>query len=231
MRIWNKGANGIKVAGNVENNSKAVIQNYNGKMEISGNIANVDTLNLINNGTSLKIANGSELTNTGTLGIQNTGNEGLTFDGELVNAEGNTVITNTKGNFYVSGNVNNQKGKVNLTNKGDALKITSDARISNADSLKVWSTGEGGTDVKGQIVNNGNAVIQNDKGDMTIDAQIYNGENELRLTNKGNAMKFAETNTLVNGGENFTKGGNVIIYNTGKGGMQFAGKPTMTVKY
>lgn len=224
MRMWNKGANGIKVAGNVENNSKAVIQNYNGKMEISGNIANVDTLNLINNGTSLKIANGSELTNTGTLGIQNTGNEGLTFDGELVNAEGNTVITNTKGNFYVSGNVNNQKGKVNLTNKGDALKITSDARISNADSLKVWSTGEGGTDVKGQIVNNGNAVIQNDKGDMTIDAQIYNGENELRLTNKGNAMKFAETNTLVNGGENFTKGGNVIIYNTGKGGMQFAGK-------
>ncbi len=223
LRIWNKGANGMNVAGNFENNSKAVIQNYNGKMKITGDINNIDTLNLINNGTSMNIAKNSELTNTGYLGIQNTGSEGLEFEGNLVNGEGNTVITNTKGDFYISGNIDNQKGKVNVTNKGEALKISSNAKINNADSLKVWSTGTDGTEVKGQIVNNGNAVIQNDKGDMTLDAQIYTGENELRLTNKGNSMKFAETNKLVNGGENFTKGGNVTITNTGANGMEING--------
>lgn len=223
LRMWNKGAEGIKVAGNFENNKRAVIQNYNGKMEISGNIANVDTLNLINNGTSMKVAKGSEITNTGYIGVQNTGKDGLEFSGNLVNGDGNTVITNTKGDLTVEGIIDNQQGRVSITNKGNALKIGSNAVLSNADSLKVWNTGVGGTDVQGKLINNGNAVIQNDKGDMTLDAQMYTGENELRLTNKGNSMKFAETNILVNGGENFTKGGNVVIYNSGEGGMKFAG--------
>ena len=223
LRMWNKGANGIDVNGTVENNSKAVIQNYNGEMNINGKVANVDTLNLINNGSAMNIAEDSELTNTGYLGIQNTGADGLAFNGELVNAEGNTVITNTKGDFIISGNVNNQSGRVSITNKGEQLKIASDAELNNADSLKVWNTGSEGTEVLGTLVNNGNAVIQNDKGNMYVDAEIYTGENELRLTNKGNAMQFGKTNKLVNGGENFEKGGNVTIYNSGTGGMQFDG--------
>lgn len=222
LRMWNKGAEGIKVAGNFENNKRAVIQNYNGKMEISGDIANVDTLNLINNGTSMKVAESSEITNTGYLGVLNTGDEGLEFNGTLVNGDGNTVLTNNSGDLTMDGYISNQQGKVNVTNKGNALKIG--GLIGNADSLKVWNTGEGGTDFQGILVNNGNAVIQNDKGAMTFDSVMFNGENELRITNKGTSLTFSEKNILDNGGENFTKGGNVVIYNSGEGGMKFAGE-------
>lgn len=217
LKMWNKGADGIKIAGTIDNKSKAVVQNYNGNMVISGNLNNSDTLNVINNGNSLSFTESSKVTNSGYTGIQNTGAADLKFNGTLQNNKGNTILTNQKGDMVIGGTLNNVKGaKVNVTNHGDTLNFAKDSVINNKGSFKIWATGKNGTIVAGNVNSSGDMVIQNDNGSMTVSGKVVNNDGTLRLSNKGTGLTFTKESSVNNSGS-------LTVTNTGVNGTQMNG--------
>lgn len=218
LRAWNKGEEGIKIAGTVNNNHKAVFQNYKGDMVISGNINNKDTLNIINNGSELNITETAKISNDGYTGILNTGAKGTKFNGSLKNNSGNTILTNKAGKVTVGGSIANAKdAKVNVTNHGTSLEFTETSNVDNNGTLKVWNTGVEGSTYNGTITNNGSAVLQNNKGDLTAGGKINNGEAAtMRVSNLDGSLILSETSNVNNKGS-------LTLQNTGANGAAVNG--------
>ena len=220
LKMWNTGANGIKVAGTFDNDARAVIQNYEGNMEISGNISNADTLNLINNGSKFTITDTATIANNDYTGVLNTGDQGMTVNGKVNSNAGNIIFTNQKGDMSVGANFDVAKdSKVNITNHGNSLKLADSTVVNNNGAFKVWATGANGADVKGQYNGSGDMVIQSDNGDMTVSAKFVNDNGTVRLTNKGNGMTLAANSSIKNNGT-----GSFTVTNTGANGVAMNGE-------
>lgn len=201
LRVWNTGKGGMKVAGEFDNDSRAVIQNYKGNMEISGNISNSDTLNVINNGDKLTVTDTAQISNSGYTGVLNTGANGMDFAGTVQNTSGQTILTNQKGNMTISGTLNNEKGaKLNVTNRGNKLVFADTTAVDNKGNFNVWSTGANGTSVAGSFNGSGDMIIQNDNGDMDVNASFDNQKGNVKIGNKGNALTFGQNSTIKNSG-------------------------------
>lgn len=218
LRAWNKGEEGIKIAGTVNNNHKAVFQNYKGAMDISGNINNKNTLNIINNGSELNITETAKINNEGYTGILNTGSEGTKFNGTLNNTKGNTILTNKSGKVSIGGTIANAKdAKVNVTNHGTSLEFAQNSNVENNGTLKVWNTGAQGSTYNGTITNNGSAVLQNNNGNLTVSGKINNGEKaSMRVSNLGGSLILSETSNVNNKGS-------LTLQNTGANGAAISG--------
>ncbi len=147
----------------------------------------------------------------GQVTITNKGSNGLSLSGDISN-NGNTLIVNHNGDLNLGGNLQS-KNRINVTNYGNALNIS--GTVTNDNVLKVWNTGAGGTNVSGKIVNNKDAVIQNDSGSFVISGDIDNNSS-LSLISNGNDMRVKDTAQITNTGS-------LKAWNTGNGGMVIDG--------
>ena len=212
-KIQNIGQGGMVLGGLVDTEGTTTINNTNGALDISGMVDNNGSLTVTNLGTGMNIA--GTVANIGTTKITNSGENGLTIDG-IVKADGDTTILNNDGELKVAGLVDNQNGKLNLTNKGDNINITDTAVISNNNNLNILNYGENGTIIDGTVKNAGQTLITNQNGDLNVNGTVDNTNGKLSLANNGNALNIGADAKVTNDSD-------LRVFNTGAGGVTIDG--------
>ena len=220
--ISNRGANGTTIGGNINNTGNTYITEVTGDLDINGNISNKDgELVLAGNGTGVNVGSNAEISNNDRLVLVNTGSKGLTIAGAVKNS-GGTAITNRAGDFTMSGSVENTSGKINLTNTGNALKLTGTVK-GGVDEVLIQNTGAGGFSMDNAVVeNSGKTYLQNTNGAMSVNGNVT-GSDLVYIGNTGaGGLTISGDNTSVNGNNN----AKIQILNTGAGGMNISSKVT-----
>ena len=243
--ILNTGAGGTEINGTVTNtNGNSTYTNKSGALTVNGKVANEGgNLKFDNTGTGIAINNGAEVSNSGgNLEMSNTGVEGILVDKEAKvsnTTTGNTIVTNSgEGGITVNGEITNADGNSTYTN--DAGALTVNGIISNTNgALVAYNKGQGGISISGTATNKGgDSTYTNEAGGITVDGQIINEDGNLSVTNsgdKGITINGSSTNTngnstytntsgaiLVDGNISNTKG-DMLVDNSGEGGMTING--------
>ncbi len=198
---------------------------------VSNNIGNII---VTNENSKLTIA-GKTQNQNGDTQITNNGSEGALISGTVTNNGDNAKLTinNTKGNVTVSGTVSNDSK-------------------TNEDNLFISNSGEGGALISGTVTNlQGNTIVGNTAGALEISGKMTNSQGNTQITNSGkggalisgivsntgNAGKLTIDNTV--GGITITNTGsvtntsntnedNLLVQNSGDGGISIAGKVVNT---
>ena len=215
-QITNNGEEGALISGKILNTGNAgtvTIDNTKGNVTISGAVSNVSQ------------------TNEDNLVITNDGDGGALISGTVSNLLGNTIVDNTAGAFELSGNMTNSQGNTKITNSGDDGAIISQSGVvsNNAGDIlitnnnnkltiagttenqngntQITNNGENGALISGTVSNTGNA------GKLTIDNTVGG----ITITNTGSVTNTANTNE-----------DNLLVQNSGDGGISIAGKVVNT---
>ena len=215
-QITNNGEEGALISGKILNTGNAgtvTIDNTKGNVTISGAVSNVSQ------------------TNEDNLVITNDGDGGALISGTVSNLLGNTIVDNTAGAFELSGNMTNSQGNTKITNSGDGGAIISQSGVvsNNAGDIlitnnnnkltiagttenqngntQITNNGENGALISGTVSNTGNA------GKLTIDNTVGG----ITITNTGSVTNTANTNE-----------DNLLVQNSGDGGISIAGKVVNT---
>ena len=215
-QITNNGEEGALISGKILNTGNAGtvrIDNTKGNVTISGAVSNVSQ------------------TNEDNLVITNDGDGGALISGTVSNLLGNTIVDNTAGAFELSGNMTNSQGNTKITNSGDDGAIISQSGVvsNNAGDIlitnnnnkltiagitenqngntQITNNGENGALISGTVSNTGNA------GKLTIDNTVGG----ITITNTGSVTNTANTNE-----------DNLLVQNSGDGGISIAGKVVNT---
>ena len=201
---------------------------------VDGNAASSTTMNTINSGLGGVVVNGTtkaimnNITNSGAKGVTVNGLvEGYAGGVNANNGLGYVDIENTAGTVTVNGTVKNTGNTLKINNTGDGIVVNSTGKLDSIGALDVYNSGANGILVDGTISNaqnpdsilpsNGYAVIKNDAGNIDVNGKISTFGNKLSMLNNGNAINISETGTVKNTGE-------LLIDNTGAGGINIAGK-------
>lgn len=199
----NSGAQGARIDATIINNGIANITNKAGDLVTNAQIQNKNgKLEIVNNGNSLTVGGNAMISNDGDLKIANTGAGGMNIQGFIEN-NGSTAISNWNGDMVISGKVENQNGKMNITSakQSNGLHLTKEGQLlNNNDELYIQNTGKNGMTLDGEVKNNSNTTIFNTKGDLQVNGLVQN-KGELMISNRGG---------------NFALGNDAIIKNNGK---------------
>lgn len=214
INVNSKSMGGLNMSGNVASADKINLTNQRGNMVLNADIDGKNFTRITNKGISLKFD--GNITNDNQLRVWNNGTSGTKLTG-TINNNGTAVIQNDNGVTIMDGVVNNnQNGYMNVNSKGSQLNITNDSTISNDGRLRIWNTGANGTTVDGSLGNSGRMVIQNYNGDMNITGSAINTGN-LNVINSGNKLTLNTDSALLNAGY-------AGILNEGQGGFEFKGE-------
>ncbi len=245
MLVDNRGEGGMTINGaasNITGNSSYI--NKNGKLVVNGKVNNEGgNLKFDNTGTGIAINTGAEVSNSGgNLEMSNTGVDGILVDeGAKVNntTTGNTIVTNSgEGGITVNGEITNADGNSTYTNDAGALTVNGTISNTNGD-LVAYNKGQGGILINGTSSNKGgDSTYTNEAGGITVDGRIINEDGSLTVTNsgdKGITINGSSTNTngdstytntsgaiLVDGNISNTNG-DMLVDNSGEGGMTING--------
>ncbi len=245
MLVDNSGEGGMTINGaasNITGNSSYI--NKNGKLVVNGKVTNEGgNLKFDNTGTGIAINTGAEVSNSGgNLEMSNTGVDGILVDknAKVSNTTtGNTIVTNSgEGGITINGEVTNADGNSTYTNNAGALTVN--GTISNTDgALTAYNKGQGGILINGTSSNKGgDSTYTNEAGGITVDGQIINENGSLTVTNsgdKGITINGSSTNTNGNSTYTNTSGailvdgnisntnGDMLVDNSGEGGMTING--------
>lgn len=209
LLVQNTGAGGFNVNGSITSGAKTYVQNTNGALNITGSVkgVNSDLVYVGNTGAGGILVSGENASvkaeNKGKLQMVNTGAGGINIDTDasvLANGTGTVAITNRKGDFVVDGNVQTEKGNMNLTNVGNGLNIARNATVGSTagGELIVQNTGADGLAVDGTVKNTGHTVLYNTNGNMNLAGKIANSGGKMSITNKGKALNVADTAYISN---------------------------------
>ena len=241
----NTGEGGIVINGtasNVTGNSSYI--NKNGKLIVNGKVSNEGgNLKFDNTGTGISVNNGAEVSNSGgNLEMSNTGVEGILVDKEAKvsnTTTGNTIVTNSgEGGITVNGEITNADGNSTYTN--DAGALTVNGIISNTNgALVAYNKGQGGILINGTSSNKGgDSTYTNEAGGITVDGQIINENGSLTVTNSGDkGITITGSSSNTNGNSTYTNtsgailvdgsisntNGDMLVDNSGEGGMTING--------
>ena len=220
-RIYNRSKDGVTLDGQIINSGKGLaITNEKGMLNMNGRIENGTAMNVSNKGEGI-VVNG-EIQSRGKMQMSNSGANGITINGDISNSAG-TAITNVKGDFIVTegAKVATSAGKLNLTNKGNALKVNGNVTGSGEEVL-VQNVGAGGFDMNGVVNNKGRLFLQNTKGEMNINGDVIgsganaNGKDYIYIGNSGSGLKISNDANVIGNGT-------VQIVNSGQKGMTVDG--------
>ncbi len=216
LRLVNRGENGMTVNGNVTNDGVTLLSSNNGKVVIGGKINNQNgRLTIVNNGTGLEIGKTAEISNNNEIKIANTGSEGFTMNGKVKNS-GSTALTNWAGDFIIDGTIENENGKMNLSNAGPKMHLTKNSKVVNNGDLQIINSGKEGLTLDGTIENSSTTNIWSVKGDLDVNGVVNNKNGKLTITNDGNALNIGENALISNDAA-------TVITNTGNGGLNHNG--------
>jgi len=220
-RLYNQANSGMTLTGNIINSGKGLaITNEKGMLNLNGSIENSAAMNVSNKGTGI-VVNG-DIQSSGKMQMSNSGAEGIAINGNILNSA-NTAITNVKGDLKVAdgAKIALSSGKLNLTNKGNALKVDGTIEGSGQEVL-IQNVGQGGFDMNGVVQNGGRLFLQNTKGDMNINGSVSgsktygNGVDYVYIGNSGNSLNIG-SNAVV------AADGTIQLVNYGAGGMTVDG--------
>ncbi len=202
VTISNSGQNGARIDSYIQNNGVTNITNNAGNLVTNSRIENQNgKLEVVNNGNSMTIGGNALFTNNSDIKIANTGKDGMLLQGNIEN-NGSTAISNWNGDMVISGKVENQNGKMNITSAktSNGLHLTKEGQLlNNNDELFIQNSGNNGMVLDGEVKNNDNTTITNNKGYFKINGLIQN-KGELLLSNKGQNMSTGSDSIIKNTG-------------------------------
>ncbi len=217
LRLVNRGENGMTVNGNVTNDGVTLLSSNNGKVVIGGKINNKNgRLTIVNNGSGLEIGKTAEISNNHEIKIANTGDEGFLMAGKIKNS-GSTALTNWAGDYIIDGTIENENGKMNLSNAGPKMHLTENSKIVNNGDLQIINSGSEGLTLDGTVENTSTTNIWSVKGDLDVNGTVNNSNGKLTITNDGNALNIGENAIVANADAS------TVITNTGEGGLNHNG--------
>ena len=222
LAVKNEGKGGLTINGTLTNsgeNVKTAINNTQGAMAINGNITNGGNMGIINKGkgTSLTIAEGSTIKNTGKLKLVNNSGTSMNVNGTVNNSNGSTYLYNDKGQLNINGTVANKEGNLYVASRSASTGITTGANSSLTNSngvIAIKNYGTNGMKLAGKVQNTGAGAtaINNYKGDMNVGGNIVVGGN-LGVINRAGGANMTSTAAITNSNAKATS--NIKNYGTG----------------
>ena len=158
---------GMKLDGQVKNNSLTVIQNTKGNMEVNGLIQNKGPLFITNKGQNLTIGSEAIIKNNGQTNIKNSGIKGMNINGTIANEDGVLNITNNAGVLNIDKDawITNRNHEINITNNSAAaMNIDGGIYSLESDNINLENKHENGGIIIGQnglIKTDGNVNLTN----------------------------------------------------------------------
>ena len=219
LTIYNKGANGMNLNGNITHTGNSVVTNDAGALNIGGTFIN----------------NGGKVRNLQTL----DGTEEKHYDATFVNNGTDFNITGTVENrtieydrMLLGSEVDGTKSELYMTNNGSG-QFHVDGGSITADGITMINNGAG-LRINGNITNSANGLYQNNKGDFIVDTKgnIKNTNNTATFEQNGDGVmtfagvvdnngttivRNAENSGLMTIGGTFTNKGATEITNNGAG--------------
>ncbi len=217
--INEKGANGIKVTGDVLNaNGSMLVENHAGQTLIKGSLVNNGgTLLMTDDGAGIHINSGSSvIANSGSLKIKNDGANGLAIYGDVKGLDKNVSIENNKGKLYIAGNVDYKGGdEFQIVNnaKDSQLMVAKSAKINSDKAVYIKNNGKGGLFINGTVMTDKALTLDNKAGDLTVNNKVSTNNGNLSLMNTGDKLAISSNASVE------AKGGNLVLKNTGANGM------------
>ena len=216
LNIYNNGAQGMNLGGNIEHRGDANVTNDAGKLTVGGTFTNNGSLgmqnidgDIVNNKDATFINNGTDFDVTGTL-TSNTGKLYMTNDGSgnftvaqdaKIDADGIEMRNNKSGDFIVNGQIiNNGNGLYENNGTGNYV-VSSTSDIQNKlGQANFTQNGDGTMSFNGTITNQGTTNITNagNSGLMTIGGSFANN-GETHITNNGAGIELTSAITNTNG--------------------------------
>ena len=198
------------ISGAITNGNGNIILTNNGTTGISGAVStNIGDVTIASNG--LSIAGIS--TNKGDITLTST--NGYAQSGDVINKDGNTVISSTNGANMIIGDITNNKGDISITTNSNSTSINSFVKNADGDITI--------TNKKGTINLLSDSKIENKNGNINItttdnsDKLITNGK--IANIDNGNIVISAVNGAVVNGTvENVN--GIINLNNTNNGSLQ-----------
>ena len=216
MRLVNRGENGLNVNGTVANDGLTLLSSNAGNIVINGKIQNQNgRLTIVSNGDGLEVGQTGEISSNNEIKIGNTGADGFVMNGKVSNS-GSTALTNWQGDFIIGGTVENENGKMNLSNAGPKMHLTKTSKIVNNGDLQIINSGREGLTLDGLVENKSTTNIWSVRGDLDVNGSVTNQNGKLTITNDGNALNVGE-NALI------SNDSSTVITNTGSDGLEFNG--------
>ena len=165
LLVQNTGKGGIKLDGQVKNNSATTIYNTKDNLEINGLVQNKGTLMITNKGQNLTVGNDAIIKNNGKTTIRNSGIRGMNINGTIANEDGALNIENNAGALNIGEDawITNRNDAVNVTNNsGYAMNINGNLYSLESDNINLTNKHENGGIIIGK-----NSSIKTD-GDVNI---------------------------------------------------------------
>lgn len=137
---------------------------------------------------------------TGSTNITNTGANGVYISGNLKNANGNLNINNSAGSVYgaKTATIENHGGTFKIVNDGKGIYFVKGSRITNDNNLSMTNTGSEGTVLSGTVNNNGTTTIDNKAGILSIAGEYVNN-GDATFTNTGTQLNVSGNLKNTNG--------------------------------
>lgn len=137
---------------------------------------------------------------TGSTNITNTGSKGVYISGNVANRNGDLNIDNSAGSVYgaKTSNIENHGGILKIVNTGKGIYFVKDSQITNDNNLVISNTGAEGTILAGNVNNKGNAFVDNKAGVLSVAGNFDNNGNAT-FTNSGTQLNVSGKITNKNG--------------------------------
>ncbi len=194
------------------------LTNGKGTMNVNGSVlANDGTVRLMSGTQSgaLYVGSNADLSAKDLVEIVHNGSGNTTVNGK-VNSKNNIYITERTGDLNLNGAIKGENGKIVIASNGTGLVFGKDSLIEHNNQLRIANTGKNGLIFNGTINNSGSTAMTNRAGNMTVNGSITNTAGKMNLTNTSGKM-------VLTGASKITGANEIIIQNTGAGGMELNG--------
>ena len=230
VSVRNHGNDGMNVGGQLNATEGVLVDNYKGAAELNKTIT-VENGNIAvrNRSTAGKLTTTStsdmDVDGKGFIAIKNESSSGAELNGSLDTANGEIAINNENGAMTVNGTIVNTQANTGIINRGTGA-LTIGANIdNNKGTLKLANVNGSGFTITqdADIDNNGQMFVYNDKGQLTINGNIANKNDNLYIVSRANStgVVTGAKSSITNTG---TAGNLAIKHKTGTtGGVDLNG--------
>lgn len=160
--IKNYGSGDMIVNSTITNNGRTNVIANSGELQLGGTLNNKSGALSDNggfyatsraNGTGINVTSGFNADNsTSEILIKNiSGENGLRYNGNIVNNGYQTALVNKNGSLNVSGDITGNGAPVIISNSGNGLDVTSSSDLSSDTEVKIVNTGSVKANLSGKI--------------------------------------------------------------------------------
>lgn len=219
LLVQNTTEGGMKLDGQIKNNSLTVIQNTKGDMNVNGIVQNKGSLYLVNRGQNMTIGNDAIIKNDGATTIKNSGIKGMNINGTVANENGKLNIINNSGALNIDKDawITNRNDEINIiNNSAAAMNIDGGVYSLESDNIILKSTNENGGVIVGQnasIKTDGNVELTN-SGEKGIKVRGSVQGNDINVINSNSHLVLGHSSMTNDSKANLNAKNNVNITQT-----------------